>query len=76
MLTQSFNGKTASNWSIQIPLTDLVALQELPSKLEDLEIENKQLRRELETLRCLYSQTLEILGDIRRDYGIRGRQAG
>lgn len=55
----------ASDWSIQIPLSELVSLQGLPARMGELEKENKQLRRELDALRGLYSQTLEVLGDIK-----------
>lgn len=64
MLTPLSN---AGDWSISIPLSELVALQGLPVKMEMLEKENKQLRRELEAMRGLYSQCLEVLGDIRRE---------
>lgn len=56
-----------SDWSIQIPLSELVALQELPARMLDLEKENKQLRRELDALHRLYSETLQAFGDLRRD---------
>lgn len=64
MLTPSCNG---GNWLIQIPLSELVALQELPTKIEELERQNVQLRREIDGLRCMYSQALQMLGDIRHD---------
>lgn len=57
----------ASDWSIQIPLSELVALQGLPGRMEDLEKENAQLRRELDALHRLYSESLQLLGDLRRD---------
>jgi len=53
--------------SIQIPLSELAALQALPTKMEALEAENKQLRREVEALRNIQSQTLQLVGDLRRD---------
>ena len=60
----SFNG---NDWTISIPLNDLVALQGLPSRMEDLQRENAQLRRELEALRAIQSQTLQLIADIRRE---------
>lgn len=57
----------ASDWSIQIPLSALVALQGLPAKMEALEKDNAQLRRELDALHALYSQTLQAFGDLRRE---------
>lgn len=56
-----------ADWSIQIPLSELAALQALPTKMEQLEQENKQLRREVEALRNIQSQTLQLVGDLRRD---------
>jgi len=56
-----------ADWSIQIPLSELAALQALPTKMEALEAENKQLRREVEALRNIQSQTLQLVGDLRRD---------
>lgn len=57
----------ASDWSIQIPLSELVALQELPARMAELEKDNVQLRRELNALHALYSQTLQALSDFKRD---------
>lgn len=56
-----------SDWSIQIPLSELVALQGLPARMEALEKDNAQLRRELNALHALYSQTLQSLADYRRE---------
>lgn len=56
-----------SDWSISIPLSALVALQGLPAKMVELEKDNKQLRKEVEALRSLYSQCLEKLGDVRHE---------
>ena len=56
-----------ADWSIQVPLSELVALKELPGRMENLEKENKQLRREIDGLHRLYSEALQVLGDLRRD---------
>lgn len=56
-----------NDWFIQIPLSELVALQGLPARIEGLEKSNAQLRRELEALRRIQSEGLQILGDLRRD---------
>lgn len=55
------------DWSLQVPLSALVALQGLPERMNNLEAENKQLRRELEALRTIQSQTLQIIADLRRE---------
>lgn len=57
----------AGDWSIQIPLSELVALQGLPARMDGLEKDNEQLRRELEALRRLHSETLQAFGDFKRE---------
>ena len=69
MLRPSFN--PAADWTIQIPLSELVALQGLPAQMEELKAENKQLRRELEALRNIQSQMMIRLSD-----AIRERKSG
>ena len=56
-----------SDWSIQVPLSALVALRELPGRMEQVEKDNAQLRREVEALRRIHSETLQVLGDLRRE---------
>ena len=56
-----------SDWSIQVPLSALVALQELPGRMEQVEKDNAQLRKEVEALRRINSETLQVLGDLRRE---------
>lgn len=57
----------AYDWSIQIPLSELVALQGLPARMEELQKDNAQLRRELDALHALYSQTLQAFSDLKRE---------
>ena len=61
----------ANDWTLQIPLSDLVALQGLPGRMQQLEAENKQLRRELEALRLIQSEMMIRLSD-----AIRERKSG
>lgn len=56
-----------NDWSIQVPLSALVALQGLPGRMDGLEKENAQLRREVDALRRINSETLQVLGDLRRE---------
>lgn len=56
----------SGSWLIQVPLSELVALQELPAQMEGLKKENQQLRRELDGLRRIQSETIQALGDLRR----------
>lgn len=58
----------ASDWFVQVPFSALVSLQELPERMAVLEKQNLQLRLELEALRALYSETIQLIGDLRRDY--------
>lgn len=58
-------------WTINVPLSALLALQELPGQMEDLQVEMTQLRRELEALRAIQSQTLQLLADLKRTLRIR-----
>ena len=57
---------SASGWLIQIPLSELIALQSLPSEMDKLKAENQQLRREIDGLRRVQSEALQVLGDMRR----------
>lgn len=53
-------------WLIQIPLSELVALQSLPSEMEKLKAENHQLRREIDGLRRIQSEVMQAFADLRR----------
>ncbi len=53
-------------WLVQVPRHALVALSELPERVDLREQNQKQLRRELEALRALYFQLLEKLADAKR----------
>lgn len=55
-----------SDWSVLVPLSALMALQELPGQMRKLEADNAQLRRELEALRNIQSQMMIKLGDALR----------
>jgi hypothetical protein len=57
----------AADWLIQIPLSELAALQGLPARMENFEKENAQLRRELEALRRNFSDALVLIGDLRQE---------
>lgn len=56
----------APQWSVSLPLSQLLELQSLAPRMKDLENENVQLRRELEGFRNIQYQTLEKLGDVLR----------
>lgn len=55
-----------SNWMIQVPVNDLLALMGLKDELEKVSAENAQLRREMDGLRRIQSESMQVLGDLRR----------
>ena len=55
------------NWLVQIPLSDLVALQGLPGKIAVMENSIAQLRREVDALRKINSEAIQLIGDLRRE---------
>ena len=57
---------SSPDWGVIVPLSSLLALQELPGQIALLQAENKQLRRELEALRCIQSQGLQLVADLQR----------
>ena len=62
---------TSSEWTINVPLSARLARQELQDQMDSLQGEMKQLRRELEALRAIQSQTLQLLSDLKRTIRIR-----
>lgn len=56
-----------ADWSIQIPLSELAALQALPARMAEYEERNAQLRREVEAMRRMLYETIEVIGDLRRE---------
>lgn len=57
-----------ADWLVQVPLSELVSLKNMTAEFEKLRAENAQLRREMEGLRCVQSETLQVLGDIRKEF--------
>ena len=57
-------------WTINVPLSALLALQELPEQMAMLQAEMSQIRRELEALRCIQSQTIQLVSDLKRSLRI------
>lgn len=53
-------------WTINVPLSALLALQELPEQMEELRSDVNQVRKELEALRIIQSQTLQLVADLKR----------
>lgn len=63
--------KRASEWSVNIPFSDLYHLMNQLESLDAIKSENTQLRRELDGLRNMFSQLLDQFGELRRE--LRGR---
>ena len=55
-----------ADWSINLPLSELAALQELPARMVVLEDEIKRLRTENIGLRRQYSELLTFVADLQR----------
>lgn len=54
------------NWMVQVPIKDLLKLADMLNGISAIQQENQTLRRELEGLRRVQSEQLEIIGDMRR----------
>lgn len=55
-----------SDWLLSVPINDLMELRQLIPEFHKVQDENAQLRRELEALRRIQSETLQLVGDLRR----------
>ena len=65
-----------SEWMVQVPLSQLVALQNMAHELEELRQENVQLRRRMDGLHRTQYDTMEVIGQLRKAVGVsadRGR---
>lgn len=58
---------SSKEWTVNVPISDLYALQQLPETIKLLQADIIQLRRELEALRGIQSQTLQLFADIKRE---------
>lgn len=54
------------NWTINVPVNDLLALMGLEDELKQCRAENAQLRREMDGLRRIQSESMQVLGDLRQ----------
>lgn len=55
-----------SSWLVQVPLNDLLALQNMVSELDKLRSDNMQLRRRIEGLHSTLYSTMEIVNELKR----------
>lgn len=61
----------SSQWLVQVPLADLLALQNMVGELEKVRMENAQLHKRIEGLHCTLYDTLEVINDIKRQVSAR-----
>lgn len=55
-----------SDWLVQVPLLELVALKNMSEDLVKIRAENEQLRREIQGLRRVQSEMMQLCGDLRK----------
>lgn len=55
-----------NDWLIQVPLSELVALKNMSGEFAKIRKENEQLRREIEGLRRVQCELMQLCGDLRR----------
>lgn len=55
-----------NDWLIQIPLSELVALKNMTGEFAKIREENEQLRREIQGLRRVQSEMMQLCGDLRK----------
>lgn len=60
-----------SDWLVQVPLSELVALKGMVEHLAKLDANNAQLRREVDALRNIQSEVMQLVGDLRREVSKR-----
>lgn len=58
------------DWLVQVPLSQLLELKQSFENQRSMQDENAQLRREIEGLRRVQSETLEKMSDLCRDLGV------
>lgn len=63
-----------SEWMVQVPLSQLVALQGMAHELEELREENKQLRRRMDGLHRTQYETIEVIGELRKAVNVPVRR--
>lgn len=58
------------DWLVQVPLSQLLELKQSFEKQRSMQDENLQLRREIEGLRRVQSETLEYMAELCRGLGV------
>ena len=55
-----------NDWLIQVPLSELVALKNMSGEFAKIREENEQLRCEIQGLRRVQSEMMQLCGDLRK----------
>lgn len=56
----------STDWMVQVPLSQLVALQNMSAEMDKLQDENMQLRRRMDGIHATLYQALERLGELQK----------
>jgi len=64
-----------ADWLVQVPLSQLVALQTLLPEVEKLRAENKALSNRLDGLHRTLYDTMEMVADLRRSLSVPVRRS-
>lgn len=55
-----------NDWLIQVPLSELLALKNMSTEFTKIREENERLRCEIQGLRRVQTEMMELCGDLRR----------
>lgn len=55
-----------NDWLVSVPLTELLALKNMTLDFAKLREENEQLRREINGLRNVQAEIMQLCGDMRK----------
>lgn len=55
-----------SSWLVQVPLTDLLALQNMVVEVENLRADNRQLQKRIDGLHNILFSTMEVVNELKR----------
>lgn len=61
----------SSQWFVQVPIADLLALQNMVSDMDKLRSENAQLHRRIDGLHSTLYSAMEVLNDLKRQVSTR-----
>lgn len=65
----------SAEWLVQVPLSQLAALQSLLPELDKLRAENKALAQRVEGLHRSLFDTMEVIGELRKSICVPTRRS-